>query len=105
MSKISEPNEAKTESAIIFRLLLAETNRFASGDSLVKRPTRGCLAGLVLLTDLPRLLTVGPAGNFEDALAALLGASGVTVEGAFGSPFAGVFFAGPGRFKLALEGL
>ena len=40
---------------------------------------------------------------FEAALAALLGASGVTVEGALGRPFVAVFFAGPGRFNLALE--
>jgi predicted ThiF/HesA family dinucleotide-utilizing enzyme len=35
-------------------------------------------------------------------LAARFGASGVTTEGAFGKPFAAVFFAGPGRFNLLL---
>ena len=103
MSKISSPKEPVTESVTIFRLLLAETNRFASGESLVKSPTRaplpvargGFLTGLAI--DLGAVL--------EAAFAARLGAIGVTVEGALGRPFAAVFFAGPGRFNLALEGL
>ena len=84
------------------RLLEAATNRLASGESLVKSPTRAFLAGLTVLEgcldDLAVTLTVG----FAAALAALLGASDVTVEGALGSPFAAVFLAGPGRFNLAL---
>ena len=88
---------------MILRLRVAETNRFASGDSLVKSPTRAGLAGFV--ARLGRLGNRDLVAGFAAAFAALLGASGVTVEGAFGSPFAAVFLAGPGRFNLFLEGL
>lgn len=88
-------------SAMIFRLIEADTNRLASGDSLVNRPTRARWArGLA-----EAVLFAGFATDLVAVFAALLGASGVTVAGAFGSPFTAVFFAGPGRFNLALEGL
>lgn len=87
---------------MIFRLLVAETNRFASGDNFVKSPTRACLVGLTTLEGRLDDLAVTLAACLAPALAALLGASGVTVEGALGSPFAAVFLAGPGRFNLAL---
>lgn len=96
------PKEPATDKVTILRLLVADTNRFASGDSLVKRPTRAGLADLdrldAVLGDRPE----GFAACFEAAFAARLGAIGVTVEGAFGKPFAAVFLAGPGRFNLAL---
>ncbi len=87
---------------MIFRLLVAETKRLASGDSFVKRPTRACLVRVATLEGCldDRAVTLG--AGLAAALAALLGARGVTVEGAFGSPFAVVFLAGPGRFNLAL---
>lgn len=88
---------------MILRLRVADTNRFASGDNLVKSPTRAGLASFV--ARLGRLAGRDVVTGCAAALAALLGASGVTVEGAFGSPFAAVFLAGPGRFNLFLEGL
>lgn len=68
----------------------------------MKRPTRARFAALgVFNAALDDLLTAFAAGLLA-ALAARLGARGVTVAGAFGKPFAAVFFAGPGRFKLFL---
>ena len=68
----------------------------------MNRPTRASFGVLgafrAALDDLPVAFAFGLAA----ALAARRGASGVTVEGAFGKPFAAVFFAGPGRFKLVL---
>jgi hypothetical protein len=44
ISKISSPKEPTNDSEMILRLLVADTNRFASGESLVKRPIRVLLA-------------------------------------------------------------
>lgn len=76
----------------------------------MKRPTLARFIGLeafeVALADLPAAFSTGLAEPLVTDLpadfAARLGASGVTTEGAFGKPFAVVFFAGPGRFKLLL---
>jgi hypothetical protein len=100
ISRISSPKEPTNESEMILRLRVADTNRFASGDSLVKSPTRAGFAGFE--ARLGRLAGRDWVTGFAAALAARLGASGVTVEGAFGSPFAAVFLAGPGRFNLFL---
>lgn len=70
---------------------------------MVKRPTRAGFAGFEARAG--RLASRDWDTGFAAAFAALLGASGVTEEGAFGSPFAAVFLAGPGRFNLFLEGL
>ena len=98
----SSPKDPSTDRETILRLRDAATNRLASGESLVNSPTRACLAGLTVLEGCLDDLAVTLAAGLAAALAALLGASGVTVEGALGSPFAAVFLAGPGRFNLAL---
>ncbi len=71
----------------------------------MNRPTLARFTGLAAfegaLDDLPAALAEGLVA----ALAALLGARGVTAEGAFGKPLAVDFFAGPGRFNLVLERL
>lgn len=102
MSIANKPKEPVTERAMILRLLVAETNRLASGESLVKSPTRAGSACLATLAGFGCDLFAGFLGNFAAALASLRGASGVTVEGALGNPFAVLFLAGPGRFNLVL---
>ena len=76
----------------------------------MNRPTLARFSGLEAfegaLDDLPAAFSTGLATPLAAALladlAARFGASGVTTEGAFGKPFAAVFFAGPGRFNLLL---
>lgn len=79
----------------------------------MNRPTLARFIGLEAFRGaLDGLATAFSAGLAEPLatdlladLAARLGASGVTTEGAFGKPFEVVFFAGPGRFNLFLERL
>ena len=109
ISRINSPIEPTTDSATIFRLRDAATNRFASGESLVKSPTRlratFCEAlGASLTGRFGATLEI----RFETGLAAFLaaasrlGASGVTVAGVLGNALLPLFFAGPGRFNLVL---
>lgn len=102
MSKNSKPNEPRIERLTILRLLEAATNRLASGESLVKSPTLAGFAALSAFVGALDALPVALAKGLAAALAALLGARGVTAEGAFGKPLAGDFLAGPGRFNLVL---
>jgi hypothetical protein len=110
MSAISSPNEPEMIRATILRRRDLATNRLASGFSLVKKPTRpgltargafetfdtfDTLAGFV---DLAILETFAGLAAFCSRLAEM----GVTDAGAFGNPFAALFFAGPGRFNLVL---
>jgi hypothetical protein len=104
MSAISNPNELDTISAVILRRLDAATNRLASGDNRVKRPT---LPGLTDFAGLADLKDLAGFDGFEGlagfaAFCSRLAEIGVTEAGAFGNPFAAFFLAGPGRFKLLL---
>ena len=107
MSAISTPNDPETISAVILRRLEAATNRLASGDNRVNRPT---LPGLTGLTDFAVLAGFEDLAGFDGfagfaGLAAFwsrLAEIGVTEAGDFGNPFAAFFLAGPGRFKLFL---
>jgi hypothetical protein len=104
------PKDPRTDRETILRLRDAATNRLASGESLVNRPTLARFSRLGAfegaLDDLPAAFSAGLttplAAVLLADLAARFGASGVTAEGAFGKPFAAVFFAGPGRFNLLL---
>ncbi len=71
----------------------------------MNRPTLARFTGLAAFEGAFDGLPAALAKGLVAALAALLGARGVTAEGAFGKPLAADFFAGPGRFNLALESL
>jgi hypothetical protein len=118
---IRDRNELEIVRAMIFRWRDAATKRLASGDSLVKSPTR-----LAFLTLLPRLsvpireilftlpTALGStdfAGRFGSDLTFEAGARfcsrfaaiGVTEAGVFGKPLLPPLADGPGRFNLVLE--
>jgi hypothetical protein len=107
MRAVSNEKAPEIIRATIFRRRDFATKRFASGFSLVKMLTRPGLAGLgafETFIDLAGFVVFATLEGFF-ALATFcsrLAEIGVTEAGAFGKPFAALFFAGPGRFNLVL---
>ena len=95
MSAPRAPNAATITRAAILRFRVAETNRFASGEALI-RFVRKRLEPAVFAA-----LSFEGRGLSLPFFAAGLGAKGVTDAGAFGNDLA-AGLAGPGRFKSLL---